>query len=222
MDLIKELLVQPLNSTAALVAMAAIAWSLLSLRQTQSRHSRVLLAIVGFASVMHGLRIVLMVRAQITFMDGIINLTVAILYLASIEVLQRLSRSHRTTQYALRLAEGNQSLPYSKPVTVPSSSEDPAKGVFDAVPAPMFAVNLDGQVRCWNLAAERALGWKRDEVLGRKLPDLLIHQGSDPFDIQAPVRLVRKDGAPLDHQVRSVPIRDARGAVNGILTILSI
>lgn len=220
MALIKELLIQPLSSTAVLAAMAAIAWSLLSLRRTQGRHSRILLAIVGFASVMHGLRIVLLIHSEINFTDGVINLTVALLYLASLEVINRLSRSHRSTQYALRLAEGNQALPYSKPVTMPPA-EDPAKGVFDAVPAPMFAVDLDGQIRCWNLAAERALGWKRDEVLGRRLPDLLIQGGSDSLDIEAPIRLMRKDGAPIDHPVRSVPIRDPRGTVNGILTILS-
>ncbi len=221
MDFAKQVLDQPLNSLAAMAAMAAIAWSMLSLRQTQNRHTRILLAIVGFAAVIHGLHIA-------STREGALNLTVACLYLAAVAWIRRLSHLHRTTEYALRLAEGNQALAYDasrhRVVISPLSRQAATAGTaavqsaFDALPAPMFAVNLDGYVSCWNLAAERALGWKQAEVLGRKLPNLILDNTCDP------VRLVRKDGSPIDGRqvVHSVPIRDARGSVSGILTILSI
>jgi PAS domain-containing protein len=218
MDFIKQVLEQPLNSLAALAAMAVIAWSLLSLRQAQNRHTRVLLAIVGFAGVLHGLHLT-------STREGALNLTVACLYLAAVAWIRRLNHLHRTTEYALRLAEGNQALAYDasrrriaiSPLSNPTGTAA-VQSAFDALPAPMFAVNLDGYVSCWNLAAERALGWKQAEVLGRKLPDLILDDTSNP------VRLVRKDGSPIDGRqvVHSVPIRDARGSVSGILTILSI
>jgi hypothetical protein len=50
----------------------------------------------------------------------------------------------------------------------------------------------------------------------------MVLDPGDPFAVpNGPIRLVRKDGAPVDQSVRSVPIRDARGALNGILTIVS-
>jgi PAS domain-containing protein len=84
----------------------------------------------------------------------------------------------------------------------------------------MFAVGLDGSVSFWNSAAERVLGWRSEEVLGNHMPNLIAHSPGGLFD-GGPIKLVRKDGAEIQGPVQSVPVRDSRGAVSGILTIVT-
>lgn len=46
--------------------------------------------------------------------------------------------------------------------------------LIDAAPVPVFGVDAEGRVLdVWNPAAERVFGWRRDEVLGRRLPIVL-------------------------------------------------
>jgi PAS domain-containing protein len=184
-------------------------------------------------AVFQGLRLLqgtgLLPEHSRTNVDDAVNLLVAGLYLASLFVLRGLSRESNTNAMALRLAESNQAKPLQHPHVAPLSmrfmpapSDDLSRVVLDAAPIPMFAVGLDGNVNYWNRAAEQALGWSRDEVLGQKLPNLVMDPGETLSSVDGPIRLVRKDGNPVDQSVRSVPIRDARGTLNGILTIVSV
>ncbi len=215
MDIVEILQSHPLNGIAILIALAVIAWSFVIVRKSRSRYDRILIGGVGMIAVFQGMR--LLIGASY---DDLVNLFVTAICPASLWALTHLSRTHRTTEFALRLAEGNQSLPLKANISL-LAAEDVSRTVLDAAPMPMFAVGLDGNVNCWNRAAEKALGWSREEVLGQKLPNLLLYPG-DPMDGQsAALRVVRKDGSALDHTVSSVPLRDAKGTVNGILTILS-
>lgn len=46
--------------------------------------------------------------------------------------------------------------------------------LIDAAPVPVFGLDAEGRVLdVWNPAAERVFGWRRDEVLGRRLPIVL-------------------------------------------------
>jgi PAS domain-containing protein len=91
---------------------------------------------------------------------------------------------------------------------------DLQEALADSNQLAMFAISLDGSVSFWNAAAEKVLGWKSEEVLGNRIPNL-IARGSGI------VRLKRKDGAEIEGPVQSVPVHDSRGAVSGTLTILT-
>jgi PAS domain S-box-containing protein len=89
----------------------------------------------------------------------------------------------------------------------------------------------DARVRLWNPAAERIFGWTQEEVLGRPLPlippekweefranlDVSLRGGVFTGD----VRRQRKGGAPVDLSVASSPIRDATGAITGVVTVVA-
>ena len=221
-----------MNGFALLVVLSVIVWCILLLRRIRGLYNRTLTGLVGMTAVFQGLRLLqgtgLLPEGSRTGLDDVVNLLVTGIYLASLYALRGLSRESNTAAMALRLAESNQAKPLNHPQAPPmpmrittTAADDLSRVVLDAAPIPMFAVGLDGNVNYWNRAAEQALGWSRDEVLGQKLPNLVLHPG-DPFSIaDGPIRLVRKDGAPVDQSVRSVPIRDSRGALNGILTIVS-
>jgi PAS domain-containing protein len=233
MEIFKLLQSHPLNGAALLVALAVIIWCILLLRRVRGLYNRTLTGLVGMTAVFQGLRLLqgtgLLPESSRTSFDDLVNLFVTGIYLASLFLLRGLSREQGNAALALRLAEGNQARPLNHSHVPPppvrmmtSTTDDLSRVVLDAAPIPMFAVGLDGNVNYWNRAAEQALGWSRDEVMGQKLPNVVLHPG-DPFSLaDGAIRLVCKDGAPLGQPVRSVPIRDARGALNGILTIVSV
>ena len=233
MEILKLLQSHPLNGIALLVALSVIIWCILLLRRVRGLYNRALTGLVGMTAVFQGLRLLqgtgLLPENSRTGLDDMANFLVTAIYLASLFALRGLSREQNTTELALRLAEGNQARPLNHTHTPPmpvrvttTVTDDLSRVVLDAAPIPMFAVGLDGNVNYWNHAAEQALGWSRDEVLGQKLPNLVLHPGNPYSMADGPIRLVRKDGAPVDQSVRSVPIRDSRGALNGILTIVSV
>jgi PAS domain S-box-containing protein len=73
-------------------------------------------------------------------------------------------------------------------------------------------------VDSWNAAAERILGWTSEEVVGGVCPIELRPPTSGP---EHEIQRKRKDGAPVDLQVRSVPWRDSSGKQLGSLLLLT-
>jgi PAS domain S-box-containing protein len=233
MGLIQLLQFHPLNGIALLISLAVIVWCLHIVRHVRPKSSRLMVGLVGMTAVIQGFRLLLGVSAietgeRVSAWNDASNLVAALVYLASLAAVKSMSMAQRKTEVALRLAEGNQALPLTlrqqqqQQLAAATAVHDVAKVVLDATPVPMFAVSLDGNVSCWNRAAERALGWSSAEVLGQRLPNLLMYSSEEHTNLPAgTLRLVRKDGAPLERPAHSVPIRDAKGAVNGILTVLS-
>jgi len=58
-------------------------------------------------------------------------------------------------------------------------SPDGLAALVDATPLPIVAVDADGVVRVWSAAAERLLGWRADEVVGRPAPLLGSERASE-------------------------------------------
>ena len=147
--------------------------------------------------------------------------------LAAMAMLARLVKSHHNAEFALRLSEAReQTLQVSKGLEL-ASIKDPAaaradvpRTILESAPMAMFAIGLDGSVNFWNAAAERVLGWSSQEVLGNHMPNLIAQSSGGVFD-GGPIKLIRKDGAEIQGPVQSVPVRDSRGAVSGILTIVT-
>lgn len=222
MELINLMRNHPLNGTALLVSIAVVGWCLFIVSRVQTRTDRMLTGLIGLIAIFHCFR--LLVGAGLFFqtsrpeLDDIANIFFTLIFPAVLWYLKKLGSQYLALKFAVRLAEGDQSTPpyYGRPAN--RIVADPSSMLFDAMPMAMFAVSLDGHVSCWNRAAERTLGWTRDEVLGHKLPNLVLEPQSDGN--MGCIRLLRKNGEPVQSEFRSVPIRDAKGSVNGILTIV--
>jgi two-component system cell cycle sensor histidine kinase/response regulator CckA len=104
------------------------------------------------------------------------------------------------------------------------------EAVVEASPLAMWVVGSDGTVKMWNPAAERIFGWRRDEVLGHALPIVAADHAEESRQIRerglrgepvvgVEVQRQRKDGARVEISVSTAPMRDAGGAVLGVLAI---
>ena len=208
---------------AVLISLATLCWGVLLLRRIHERFDRLLVGLVGLVAAYQGLHLVIEPHGWAWFANAIgVSLS-----LGAMSMLRSLARERRHAQFALRLSEARERPLHVATRLEPSMLAAPARvpidvprTILDAAPMAMFAVSLDGSVNFWNAAAERLLGWSREEVLGHRMPDLISHTPSEMFD-GGPIRLVRKDGAPIQGPVQSVPVRDAQGAVSGILTIVT-
>ncbi|HEX2190994.1 MAG TPA: ATP-binding protein, partial [Longimicrobiaceae bacterium] len=64
------------------------------------------------------------------------------------------------------------------PLVPPGAAEPPHREMVEAAPLPTVALDPEGNVVLWNPAAERELGWRADEVVGRPFP--LVSPGQWP------------------------------------------
>jgi diguanylate cyclase (GGDEF)-like protein/PAS domain S-box-containing protein len=106
------------------------------------------------------------------------------------------------------------------------------RAIIEAAPLPIFALDVDGKVQLlWNPAAERATGWKADEIIGRDLP---LDDAAPPDQTATLRNLVsgdapstgrevawrQRDGTLSHYSVYSSTLHDARGHIYGTLTIM--
>jgi len=104
--------------------------------------------------------------------------------------------------------------------------------IVDAAQDPIFSYGLDGIILTWNRGAERLLGYKREDILGRHITLLLpperLHEEAEimdrlqrgkPDELLDTVR-VAKDGRRINVSVRASPILDQQGRVIGASKIL--
>jgi PAS domain S-box-containing protein len=102
---------------------------------------------------------------------------------------------------------------------------------IQASPLAVIAIDRDRNIRMWNPAAERLLGWTEAEVLGSASPlasggDLrTLHEvfdkgqaGIDFTNIESEVR--RRDGTEITISLSSAPIRDSSRRINGVVAII--
>lgn len=103
--------------------------------------------------------------------------------------------------------------------------------ILDASPAATMVHDLDGRIQFWNAAAERLLGWKRDEVMGRLPPFVPQGQMAGFLEISGrivrgeqgwlgPLPRLRKDGSPILLRVTGSPLLNTEGVVMGLVRVL--
>lgn len=73
--------------------------------------------------------------------------------------------------------------------------------VLRASPLAIIVIDGNGLVRRWNPSAERILGWSAEETIGRPVP--VDSQLLFSVEGAAEVRLYRKDGVPIDVEIRT-------------------
>ena len=105
--------------------------------------------------------------------------------------------------------------------------------VLDNLQTGVYIVDRNRRIRFWNEGAEQITGYLRQDVVGRFLRDHLLTTGDNVKDLDSdpedPINLVFRDGKPsiLDVSIlhkdgyrvpivlRTMPIRNSRGAVVG-------
>lgn len=106
-----------------------------------------------------------------------------------------------------------------------------SEALVEAAPVAIFQLDPDGRVRRWNPAAERIFGWREEEVLGELLP-LVPPEKTEEFgelrdrvlggEALSGLELVRrnKGGDLVDVRLAAAPLRNRRGAVTGIMSVM--
>jgi PAS domain S-box-containing protein len=103
------------------------------------------------------------------------------------------------------------------------------KRIIDTSHDGIISMDHEGRVDYWNAAAEHIYGYTRDEVLGKKLEELIVIQslkadhrktmdrvyamGEPALDIEIKHR--KKDGGLVDAYISLFPLRDEKGGITG-------
>ena len=104
------------------------------------------------------------------------------------------------------------------------------QAIIQSSPLAIWAVDLEGNVRFWNPAAERIFGWMEAEVIGRPLP-VIPEELRQEYDgwlrrfrtgeaLSGLERTrVRKDGTRIQVEIWTAPLKDAAGEISGTIAI---
>ena len=111
-------------------------------------------------------------------------------------------------------------------------SNEALRALLEAAPLAIVAIDTDGFVTQWNVAAERMFGWRAEEVIGQEYPLIppserhvfheklaRVNQG-ECNELQAERRLM-KNGRLLDVEVATAPIHGHGGQVSGAIVVLA-
>jgi len=203
----------PLMGLALCICLATILWCLLMAKRQQSGLDKVLTCVLGLVATYEAIRVLkdagVILFPGIQRLDGWVDFLIASMYFIAALILKVSSSDRTTTKVKLRLVEANEKtvdvgkdLGKDRLATAPLETA----ALLDAFPLATFAVDGNGAVVYWNPAAERLLGWKREEVLGQRLPS--AGKG----------RLRNKQGRDVEAAVWTSPVR-SNGADGGVLTI---
>lgn len=198
----------PLMGLALCICLMTILWCFLMARRQRSGLDKILTGVLGLIATYEAIRVLkdagVILFPGVQKLDGWVDFLIASMYFIAALILKVSSIDRTTTKLKLRLVEANEKTPdvgKGVPVAAPEAS-----ALLDASPLATFAVDGNGAVVYWNPAAERLLGWKREEALGQRIP-----AGGNGV-------LRTKQGQNIEAAVWSTPIR-LNGSERGVLTI---
>ncbi|WP_053216068.1 PAS domain-containing sensor histidine kinase [Guptibacillus hwajinpoensis] len=99
------------------------------------------------------------------------------------------------------------------------------QAIISASPIATLALDMEGNIRLWNPAAEKIFGWRSEEIIGKKsqivpegeqditIPEIIEHG----HIINKEVRRKRKDGSLVYLALSTAPIQDKDNNINGIM-----
>jgi len=198
----------PLMALALCMCLATIFWCLLLARRQQGRLDRMLTGLLGMIAIYEALRVLkdcgvirLPGHRQL---DGWVDFVIAGTYLIAGLIMKYSGSDRANTKVRLRLVEANEK---TMEVGRVASPPETTHAVFDASPLATFAMDTKGLVIYWNGAAERLMGWKREQILGQHLP----------FEGKGPLRNTR--GNEIEAAIWTAPINSPNGSPRGTLII---
>jgi PAS domain-containing protein len=193
---------------ALVMCLATIFWCIVLARRQQGRLDRALTGLLGMIAIYEALRVLkdwgVIHLPGYHQLDGWVDFIIAGTYLLAGLILKYSGSDRANTKVRLRLVEANEK---TMEVGRAASTPETTHAVFDSSPLATFAVDTKGVVIYWNGAAERLLGWKREQMLGQRLP----------FDGKGPLRNSR--GHDIEAAIWTAPINSPNGSPRGTLTI---
>lgn len=209
MYLVQIFRASPLMALALCMCLATILWCILLAKRQQGKLDRMLTGMLGIIAIYEALRVLKdcgVIRiAGFRHLDGWVDFVIAGTYLIAGMILKLSSSDRASTKVRLRLVEANEKTMEVGRAT--ASNPETTHAVFDASPLATFAVDTKGLVIYWNAASERLLGWKREQMLGQRLP----------FSGSGPLRNSR--GHDIEAAVWTAPINSPNGSPRGVLTV---
>lgn len=118
---------------------------------------------------------------------------------------------------------GNERRKYEQELVAQRRGAQAFETLVTAAPDPIVHLDNDMQIVSWNLAAERTFGFTADEVLGRKVTDVIVHPDNQPAVYATRDKIARgeivsfettrthKDGHEIDVELNIAAVRDELG-----------
>ena len=105
------------------------------------------------------------------------------------------------------------------------------RALIEASPVGIVRFRQDRTVSSWSAAAERMLGWKAEEIIGKPLPvaqdsshdwsELVSKLAAGASLVHIETKQVRQDGSVMDALVSGAPIRNAAGQAREFIGIIA-
>jgi PAS domain-containing protein len=197
-----------LSAIALILALATLAMCLRLLRRQRTSTDRYLMGLVGLIAIYQGLNIlrnagVYSLAHQLQGVSGAVDLALAGMTLVSILILRMAARDRLNTKLQLRVAEATRTPPR------------PAGGrLGERSAVAVLGVNADGRINLWHRSSEDFFGWRKEEVLGTRLPfETDAEAGGPEVPPCSPrkLRLATRFGEILDSHVWLTPAPDGTG-----------
>ena len=143
---------------------------------------------------------------------------------------QNLVRLESSVKGALQTARDRRE--HTLRVDALTHSNEMLRAIIEAAPVAIIGLDQDGCVHSvWNPAAEKMLGWRAAEVMGRPMPMVPVDREEEfgRFRKQirngrildgVEVRRKRSDGTAIDYSIHTSPLHDAKGRVSGNIAVL--
>ncbi|NEU82886.1 PAS domain S-box protein [Nostoc sp. UIC 10630] len=137
---------------------------------------------------------------------------------------------HRVQQRTQELAKANVSL--RAEIAERQRTQAALQALITASPRAIFTLDLEGNVKIWNPAAERMFGWTEAEVIDHPNPIFLDDQLEEYNTLQESIlqgttytrvelRRFKKDGTAIDIVFSAAPLHDSDDSINGMVAVIA-
>ncbi|MFN6462176.1 MAG: PAS domain S-box protein [Nostoc sp. DedVER02] len=137
---------------------------------------------------------------------------------------------NRVQQRTQELAKANVSL--RAEIAERQRTQSALQALITASPRAIFTLDLEGNVKIWNPAAERMFGWTEAEVIDRPNPIFLDDQLEEYNTLQQSIlqgttytrvelRRFKKDGTAIDIVFSAAPLHDSDDSINGMVAVIA-
>ncbi|MEH1779809.1 MAG: PAS domain S-box protein [Nostoc sp.] len=137
---------------------------------------------------------------------------------------------HRVQLRTQELATANVSL--RAEIAERQRTQAALQALITASPRAIFTLDLAGNVKIWNPAAERMFGWTETEVIDHPNPIFLDDQLEEYNTLQESIlqgttytrvelHLSKKDGTAIDIVFSAAPLHDSDDSINGMVAVIA-